>query len=130
MPPLTRDEKALLVKELREIYIHCVKTGLVPTRVFIKLEQVLKAEASNTADPQTEAEILYYGTSRKDIEAWLEKVEARVEQHRPTGQGYYPYSDKETEFIEDMRSNFESERGDRPLSGKQLKWLKALYDRI
>jgi hypothetical protein len=131
MPPLSKYEKVALIEELRRIYIHCVETGFVPSKVFIKLEQLLKAEYNSTG-PSTELDCLdclYYGTARADIESWLELVEARIEQHSPTGQGCYPYSSREVEFIEDMRSNFESERGNRPLSGKQLKWLKDLYDR-
>lgn len=124
---LSRKEKSELVEELRAIYTHCVKTGLTPSGTFIKLGQVLKAEASRKAEPKSEADLLYYGTTRKDIEDWLEAVETNLEH---AGRGGTHYSDKEREFVEDMRSNFESRSGSaRPLSGNQLKWLQALYDR-
>ena len=127
MTPLTRDEKRALVEELRGIYNHCVKTGLVPSGNFVKLGQLLKSEASRKVEPKTEADKLYYSTSRKEIESWLTSVETNVELE---DRGGSQYSDKEKEFIEDMRSAFESRSGNsRPLSGKQLKWLQALYDR-
>jgi hypothetical protein len=63
--PLTQEEKKDLVEELRSIYNHCVKTGLVPSGHFIKLGQLLKAEACRSAEPQTETDKLYYGTPAK-----------------------------------------------------------------
>ena len=128
MTPLTRDEKRALVEELRAIYNHCVKTGLVPSGDFVKLGQLLKAEAGRASEvPSTDTDKLYYGTPRKEIEQWLTSLESNVECE---DRGGTPYSDKEKEFIEDMRSTFESRSdNNRPLSGKQLKWLQALYDR-
>jgi hypothetical protein len=117
---LSRKEKSELVDELRAIYTHCVMTGLVPSGAFLKLGQVLKAESSRKVELKSADDLLYYGTTLKDIETWLESIETSEA----------PYSDKEREFVEDMRSDFESKRGnDRPLSGKQLKWLQDLYDR-
>lgn len=113
MSPLTREERVALADELKRIYIHCVETGFIPSSSFLKLERLLKAEDDE----------LYRITLRSDVEAWLSAVEEEVSH---TG----AYTPKEAEFVEDMRSEFESNRGAKPLSNKQLKWLKALYDRI
>jgi len=113
MSPLTQAEKTALAAELRDIYIHCVTTGLVPSSAFLKLERVLK-ESGNE---------IYHVTLRSDIDLWLVALEEEMARA-------HSYSAKEVEFVEDMRSEFERDRGTKPLSTKQLKWLKALYDRI
>jgi hypothetical protein len=123
-----------LVPELRDLYKIAAKEGKAPSAAFVKLGQWLKAGApcpkcrtGGSADREEEAETLYQETEPETIEKWLEAVETNIE---CKGHGGTEYSDKEVEFIEDMRSLFEERRGRaRPLTGKQLRWLKSLYDR-
>jgi len=123
----------LLVVELREVYKIAAKEGKAPSAAFAKLGQWLKAGApcakcrtGGSGDREEEAEALYQETEPEVIEKWLESVESNIE---CKGRGGTEYSDKEVEFIEDMRSQFENRRGRaRPMTGKQLRWLKSLYD--
>lgn len=75
-------------------------------------------------------EELYQQTTVADITKWLEACEENLEVglHR----GGTSFSEKEREFIESVREQF-TERvaagRTRPLSGKQLKWLRAIYDK-
>ena len=124
---LTPKEKSDLVKELRPIYKTCEELGKTPSPTFVTLAKILKAEVEKGAGSDDETEHLYHNQTRDEIETWLEAVEANIENE---GRGGTDYSDKEKQFVEDMRSRFH-ERGDwvKPLTGKQLRWLKALYDR-
>lgn len=122
---LTAKEKKDLIVEMRKIYNLCKDNGYTPSANFVKLGQILK-ETPRTSDDD-DAEELYQNQTREEIEEWLECVETNIENE---GRGGTVYKSNEKEFIEDMRSRFE-EKSDwrKPLTGKQLKWLKALYDR-
>ena len=129
----TSDEMKLLVTELRDLYKIAAKEGKAPSAAFVKLGRWLKAGApcpkcrtGGSANKEEEAETLYHETDPDTIEKWLEAIETNIECE---GRGGTSYSDKEKEFIEDMRSLFEERRGrSKPLTGKQLRWLKSLYD--
>lgn len=131
----TAEELKQLVSELRDLYKIAAKEDKAPSAAFVKLGQWLKAgapcpkckTAGGTANREEEAEALYQETEPETIEKWLESIETNIE---CKGRGGTEYSDKEAEFVEDMRSQFENRRGRaRPMTGKQLRWLKSLYDR-
>lgn len=130
----TSEEMQQLVPELRDLYKIAAKEKKAPSAAFIKLGQWLKAGApcpkcrtGGSANRGEEAETLYQETDPDTIEKWLEAVESNIECRHHGGTSY---SDKEVEFIEDMRSHFEDRRGrSKPMTGKQLSWLKSLYDR-
>jgi hypothetical protein len=125
---LTLKEKADLLPELRKIYGICEENGYTPSETFVKLGKVLKAESTARATPENdEAEFLYQNQSRTEIDEWLEAIESNIENERSGGT---LYRDNEKQFVEDMRGRF-CEKADwaKPLTGKQLKWLKSLYDK-
>ncbi len=128
---LSREEKARLIEELRKIYAHCSSTGFEVSPTFIKLGKTLASEVNNSTYrsrmSDEDAETLYQETDRETIEMWLESVEENIELE---DRGGTKYRDNEKEFVEDMRSRFEERHGRaKPLTGKQLRWLKSLYDR-
>ena len=129
MGRLTTAQKKKLVPELRKMYEICVGAGYVPSSDFVALGRQLNAESTSMSSGRSDdddAEALYQEQSRETVEGWLESVESNVEME---GRGGTGYSDKEKEFIEDMRAKLVERSGDRPLTGRQLKWLKSLYDR-
>ena len=126
---LSVGQKQELVNELRKIYEHCVSTGYVPSKNFVALGRQLKADIQRKASSYDgdDPEELYQAQTREQVEEWLEAVEANVENE---GRGGTVYGDKEKQFVEDMRSNFCERSGtNKPLTGKQLRWLKSLYDK-
>jgi hypothetical protein len=73
-------------------------------------------------------EELYEETDRDTIEKWLSAVEENISVG--AARGGASFSDREKEFIESIREQFDSRKSARkPLSGKQLAWLATLYDR-
>jgi hypothetical protein len=71
---------------------------------------------------------LYESTEPATIQKWLEACEEAAEV--PLHRGGTAFSVKEREFIESLREQFdERQTRRRPLSGKQLVWLRSLYDR-
>ncbi len=121
---LTIGQKKELVTELRKIYEICTESGYTPSGSFVALGKQLKAETSAGSD---DAEDLYQSQTMKQVEEWLEAVETNVENE---GSGGTVYRDNEKSFIEDMRSLVcERSTYTKPLTGKQLRWLKQLYDK-
>jgi hypothetical protein len=117
-------QKKELIVEMRKIYEICTESGYTPSGSFVALGQQLKAETSASGD---EAEELYQDQTMKQVEEWLEAVETNVENE---GSGGTVYRDNEKMFIEDMRSRVcERSTYTKPLTGKQLRWLKQLYDK-
>lgn len=73
-------------------------------------------------------EELYQETDRASIEKWLESVEENVAVG--TARGGAAFSDREKEFILSVREQVDARKDrQKPLSGKQLAWLRSLYDR-
>lgn len=80
----------------------------------------------DTYDPEE----LYQNTTVADMQRWLEAIEENLEVglHR----GGTSFSEKEREFVESVREQFDErvkQGRSRPLSGKQLKWLRSIYDK-
>lgn len=73
-------------------------------------------------------EELYQETDRASIEKWLEAVEENIAVGEARGGARF--SDREKEFIESAREQLDGRASaSKPLSGKQLAWLRAIYDR-
>jgi hypothetical protein len=121
---LTTKEKKELLPELRKIYALCEENGHTPSAVFVKLGKVLKSEVEGDSD---DADTYYHNQSRDQIEDMLESIETNIEME---GRGGTEYSDKEKQFIEDMRGRFhEKSDWSKPLTGAQVRWLTRLYER-
>lgn len=73
-------------------------------------------------------EELYQETDRDTMVSWLEAVEENIAVGESRGGARF--SDREKEFIESVREQLDARASARrPLSGKQLAWLRSLYDR-
>lgn len=120
----TKDREAL-VAELRSIYKVCLDAGYTPSGLYVKLGAWLKSAPTDKASD--DAEELYQSQDRETVEKWLEAVEANIENAE---RGGTKYDSKARDFVESARSQFEERsKSSKPLTGKQLKWLKALYDK-
>lgn len=77
-----------------------------------------------------DADDLYANTDIADMRKWLEAVESAREV--PLHRGGTSFNERELEFIESVRTQFDErvkQGRHRPLSGKQLAWLRSLYDK-
>jgi hypothetical protein len=75
-------------------------------------------------------EELYEETTIEEMGEWLRVVEENLE--AGLLRGGVSFNDREHEFIESVREQYDarvSEGRKKPLSGKQLAWLRDLYDR-
>lgn len=73
---------------------------------------------------------LYEDTTVQDIQKWLEGCESNVEVG--VTRGGTGFSEKERDFLESVRDQFDERvkaGRNKPLSGKQLAWLRSLYDK-
>lgn len=71
---------------------------------------------------------LYEDTDRDTIARWIEAIEENVEVG--PARGGTRYSEREVQFVESVRARFDAREDDEhPLSGKQLVWLRSLYER-
>lgn len=121
---LSDKEKKELVPELRRIYKFCEENGRKPSALFVKLGTVLNADTVASDD---DADAHYHSQTRESIEEMLEAVETNIENE---GSGGEVYRDNEKQFIEDARGRFhEKSEWIKPLTGKQVAWLKRLYER-
>ncbi len=70
-----------------------------------------------------EPQDLYHRTSVEDIQEWLEACEDRVDD----------LSEKDQEQMDSVRQLFDAkvkQDNERPLTGKQLVWLRSLFDKL
>lgn len=72
-------------------------------------------------------EALYQETSRQDVEQWLNDINLNVR----VGErgGGIDLTAAEEDFIASVQRTVRKKPGPRPLTGKQLAWLKQIYDR-
>ena len=70
---------------------------------------------------------LYQSTRRDEIERWVDDIETNASVGRR--KGGFDLNDAEENFMQNVRNTLDRRSGERPLSGKQLVWLKQIFDR-
>jgi hypothetical protein len=75
-------------------------------------------------------EELYQESTPDDIRKWLEACEENVEVG--VTRGGTGFSERERDFLDSVRTQFDervAQGRNKPLTGKQLAWLRSLYDK-
>lgn len=71
---------------------------------------------------------LYEETDRDTLARWIEAVEENIE--IGPARGGTRYTDREMKFVTSIRTRLDADtEEEKPLSGKQLVWLRTLYER-
>jgi hypothetical protein len=70
---------------------------------------------------------LFQSTSRSEIERWVEDIETNASVGRR--KGGIDLSGAEENFLDNVRNTLDRRNGEKPLTSKQLVWLKQIFDK-